>query len=45
MRMPITVDTNQACTVLQMAHAIGEIAKPAPEDVPLSVDPDDYPLF
>ena len=39
-------DTDQPFTVQQMAHAWKTISKPIPEDdVSISVDPDDYPLF
>jgi uncharacterized protein (TIGR04255 family) len=43
---PFVPDTDQACTVQQMAQAWKAIGQPVTEDdVPLSVDPDDYPLF
>jgi hypothetical protein len=39
-------DTNRPYTVQQMAQAWGMISKPVPEDdVSITVDPDDYPLF
>ena len=43
---PVVADTDQPFSVQQMAQAWKAISKPIPEDdVPLSVDPDDYPLF
>jgi hypothetical protein len=43
---PVVPDTGQAYTVQQMAQAWKAIGRPVTEDdVPLSVDPDDYPLF
>jgi hypothetical protein len=43
---PVLADTDQPHPMQQMAHAWKAITKPMPpEDVPLSVDPDDYPLF
>lgn len=43
---PVVADTHQPYTVPQMAQAWKAVAKPIPEgDCPLSVDPDDYPLF
>jgi hypothetical protein len=42
---PVTADTDQPYTVQQMAQAWKVFAKPIPEEIALSVDPDDYPLF
>lgn len=43
---PVVADTDQPRTMQQMAQAWKAVAKPIPEDnVSLSVDPDDYPLF
>ena len=43
---PVAADTDRAYTVEQMARAWAAIGRPITEDdVPLSVDPDDYPLF
>ncbi len=45
-RGPVVADTDQAATVEQMAQAWEAITKPIrQENVPLAVDPDDYPLF
>ena len=42
----VLADTDQPQTMQQMAQAWKAGTKPIPEnDVPLSVDPDDYPLF
>jgi hypothetical protein len=42
----VVPDTDYSCTAQQMARAWRAITRPLPEDdVPLSVDPDDYPLF
>jgi hypothetical protein len=42
----ITPDTDVPLTVSQMAQAFRSLGTPAKaEDVPLRVDPDDYPLF
>ncbi len=43
---PIVPDTDGAYTVQQMARAWKAIGRQVVEDeIPLSVDPDDYPLF
>jgi hypothetical protein len=43
---PVSADTDQPYTMQQMAQAWKGITKPIPEDdIHLSVDPDDYPLF
>ena len=43
---PIAPDTDQAYTLRQMARAWKCLGQEITEDdVPLSVDPDDYPLF
>ena len=43
---PVSADTDQPYTMQQMAQAWKRITKPIPEDdIRLSVDPDDYPLF
>ena len=43
---PVVADTDQPRTLQQMAQAWKTVAKPIPaDDIPLSVDPDDYPLF
>lgn len=43
---PIVPDTDRPCTVQEMARAWEALGKPiTTDDVPLSVDPDDYPLF
>jgi hypothetical protein len=43
---PVAPDTDRAYTVQQMARAWEAIGKPiTKDDVPLSVDPDGYPLF
>jgi hypothetical protein len=43
---PVIADTNQPRTMQQMAQAWNAITRPIPDaDIPLSVDPDDYPLF
>lgn len=45
-REPVVPDTEHTYTVEQMARAWGAIGRPVTEDdVPLSVEPDDYPLF
>lgn len=42
----VVPDTNRVYTVEQMAKAWNAIGRPISEDdVPLSIDPDDYPLF
>jgi hypothetical protein len=42
----VEADTDRAYTVQQMASAWRTISQPIVEDdVPLTVDPDDYPLF
>ena len=41
----ITPDTDQVLTVAQMAEALRAFAKPTTKkDIPLAIDPDDYPL-
>ncbi len=43
---PVVADTDRAYSVHQMAQAWQAISSPlTADDVPLSVDPDDYPLF
>ena len=43
---PVFADTDQPYTMQQMAQAWKAVTKPIPEDdIPVSVDPDDYPLF
>lgn len=43
---PVIADTDQPRTMQQMAQTWKAVAKAIPEDdIPLSVDPDDYPLF
>jgi hypothetical protein len=43
---PITADTDHPRTFQQMAQAWKNISRKIPDDdAPLSVDPDDYPLF
>jgi hypothetical protein len=43
---PVVANTAEPHTVQQMAQAWNAVARPIPaNDVPLSVDPDDYPLF
>ena len=43
---PMVADTDQPSTVPQMAQAWQAFTEPIrDEDTPLSVDPDDYPLF
>ncbi len=41
----VAADTDRSYTVQQMAHAWKAISKPIPDDVSISVDPDEYPLF
>src|SRR5260370_84752 len=43
---PLVADTDHAYTIEQMAQAFRAVGRPITEDdVELSVDPDDYPLF
>ena len=43
---PVVADSDQPCTMQQMAQAWKAVTKPIHEDDrSLSVDPDDYPLF
>jgi hypothetical protein len=45
-RQPVVPDTARAYSFQQMARAWKSIGRQVAEDeVPLSVDPDDYPLF
>ncbi len=43
---PVVADSDQPRTMQQMAQAWKAITSPIPDaGIPLSVDPDDYPLF